>query len=104
MSEGAALSLLCLVVTGGICAWGIFSHHFDDNLLQRLGLSVVATGCAARIVERLADDIPAPPPALLWSQVGLAVYAVGTVWRFWRQSRSHPTRRRRHGRRGDMLW
>lgn len=102
MDWGVALALLCLAITGSIAAWGIFSIHFDDNLLQRIGLSIVATGCGARIFERLTTDVPAPPPALLWSQVGLMLYAVGTVFRFWIQSHRHPERRRPPNRRGSL--
>lgn len=104
MSAANTLSLACLLVTGGIAAWGVFSPHFDDNLIQRLGLSIVATGCAARAFERITQDVPEPPPALLWSQVGLALYALGTVYRFWRQSHRQPNRRHNPSRRGDMLW
>ena len=102
MDWGSLLSLFCLVITGSISAYGIFSMHFDDNLVQRIGLSIVATGCGARIFERLTTDVPAPPPALLWSQVGLMFYAVGTVYRFWIQSHRHPERRRPPNRRGSL--
>lgn len=103
MSWAATLSLACLVVTCSICTWGIFSQHFDDTLVQRVGLSVVATGTGARIMERLTQEVPDAPPALLWSQVGLALYAIGTVWRFWRQARRQPDRRVPRHRRGLML-
>ena len=100
--DAAALSFLCLIVTGTIAAWGVFSAHFDDTLMQRLGLSIVAIGCAVRAFERFTQDVPAPPPALLWSQVGLALYAVGTALRLWRQSQAQPERRRHRKRRGEM--
>lgn len=102
MSSLNALSLACLIVTGAIATWGVFSTHFDDNLIQRVGLSVVATGCFVRAVERLAREVPEPPPALLWSQVGLALYAIGTVWRLWIQSRRQGERRG-YRRRGAMF-
>jgi hypothetical protein len=90
------LSLLCLLVTGFICTAGIFSHHFDDTILQRVGLSIVATGTLIRAVERITQDVPDPPLVLLWSQIGIAMYAVGTALRM-----MHAKRRagpeRRHG-------
>ena len=98
--DASALSFLCLVVTGTIAGWGVFSVHFDDTLLQRIGLSVVATGCAARAFERMTEVVPPPPPPLLWSQVGLMLYAVGTALRLWRQSQAQPERRRPRKRRG----
>lgn len=100
MSIESAISLACLLITGSIAAWGIFSHHFDDTVLQRIGMSIVATGCFTRALERIHHHIPEPPPALLWSQIGLAIYAVGTAIRLWVASRKQPERRSEPGRRG----
>lgn len=100
MSGYGMLSLGCLVVTCLASTWGIFSIHFDDNLLQRAGLAIVATGTAARAFERMTQDVPDPLPALLWSQVGIAAYAIGTIVRFWLAARQHPNRRKSTGRRG----
>ena len=98
MSAIGSISLLCLVVTGVACALGVFSHHFDDTLLQRLGLSIVATGTTGRAWERITQDVPDPPLVLLWSQIGIALYAVGTVLRMYRAKRTAGAERR-HGER-----
>lgn len=94
------ISLACLIVTGSLATWGIFSQHYDDTVLQRLGLSIVAIGCMTRAYERIFSDIAPPPPALLWSQIGLALFAVGTAWRIWHAGRHKPHRRHGRGRRG----
>jgi hypothetical protein len=101
MSYAGSLSLACLMITCALSTWAIFSHHFDDTLIQRAGLAVVATGTASRTVERLTETVPDPPPALLWSQVGLALYAIGTAIRLYRAAKkAGPNRRRGDGRRG----
>lgn len=100
MSEAGLLSLLCLVVTGLLATWAVLSRHYDDSLLQRLGLGIIATGCLGRALERLTEDVPDPPPILLWSQVGLALYAIGTALRMYLASRRQPDRRRPRNRRG----
>lgn len=84
MSAANALSLLCLVITGGIAAWGIFSSHFDDNLLQRLGLSGVAIACFLRAPDKFFAVVD-PPSEILLAQVSLSIYAIGTALKLWRQ-------------------
>lgn len=79
MSASNALSLLCLIVTGCIATAGIFSRHFDDSLLQRIGLAVIAMACILRVPEKIGDAAPDTPGVILFAQVGLAVYAVGTL-------------------------
>jgi hypothetical protein len=103
MSWANAVSLACLVITGSLATWAVFSHHFDDTLVQRVGLSIVAMGCTTRAYDRITTLVPEPPPALLWSQVGLALYAMGTAWRLYRQGcASGQNRRRPRARRGLM--
>jgi hypothetical protein len=95
------VSLACLLITGLLAAWAVFSHHYDDTLLQRVGLSIVAIGCATRAFECITETVPNPPAALLWSQIGLAMYAVGTALRVYvSMLRSGHNRRRPRNRRG----
>lgn len=97
-SAAGLLSLACLLVTGAIATVGVFSNHYDDNVLQRVGLSIIAIGTISRAVERMANDVPDPPFILLASQVGLALFAVGTAHKVWRAGRAQQAERR--GRRG----
>jgi len=89
---------MCLVVTGSIAAWGVFSRHYDDTLLQRIGLSGVAIACILRVPEKIAN--PYTPPELLLAQVSLCVYAIGTVLKI--AHREHSGRRHFHRRKTDI--
>lgn len=88
------LSLACLVITGGLATWGVFSRHFDDSLAQCVGLSIIAIACILRIPDKIAH--PETPPAILMAQIGLCIYGIGTAVKLIRKSR----RATRHERRG----
>lgn len=88
------ISLTCLLVTGGLATWAVFSRHFDDSLLQRVGLSIVAVSCFARAPIKLV--YPDTPPELLAAQLGLVCYAIGTALKLWRASAGSTRRGRRH--------
>lgn len=91
-SLSGAISIACLIVTGALCSWAIFSKHFDDSLVQRIGLALVAAACVLRIPAKLAN--PETPPELLAAQLGLVIYGVGTVLRIWRDGRGQRERQR----------
>lgn len=93
LSVSGSISLACLLITGGLATWGVFSRHFDDSLLQRIGLSAVAVACILRVPDKLAD-MPTPPEILL-AQVGLCVFGVGTVIKLWGKGRALDRRRAR---------
>lgn len=95
MSTFGIISLACLIITGTLSGWAIFSHHYDDTLLQRIGLSIVSIGCATRAYERIVSEVADPPPALLWSQIGLALFAIGSAWRIYMASVTSGHHRRR---------
>jgi hypothetical protein len=90
MSPLGALSLLCLVITGALATWGVFSRHFDDTLMQRVGLSIIAIACLLRVPAKIAN--PDTPPELLMAQIGLCIYGVGTAIKICRRKR-RPDRR-----------
>lgn len=69
------ISILALSITGSLCAVAIFSHRFDDNLLQRIGLALVALWCLARLPEKIASMHTEPVHLVL--HLGLCAYAVG---------------------------
>lgn len=99
MTAAGVVSLLCLIVTGSLASWAVFSRHYDDGLTQRVGLSIIAIGTFARAVERITSDVPDPPPILLASQIGLALYAAGTALKIF-QAHRRVERRRTRARRG----
>lgn len=75
----STLTMICLILLAAVATWGVFTRHVDDTIGQRVGLSVVAIGCMARIAQRLVYDYPAPPPETLAILVGVTVYAVSTA-------------------------
>lgn len=99
MNLVGAISLFCLVATGTIATWGIFSKHFDDSLLQRIGLSTVAVACFLRVPIKIEN--PDTPPELLAAQIGLVIYAIGTALKLCQQTGGRRVDRR--GRRGHSL-
>lgn len=98
MSAVNLVSLLCLALTGMIASWGIFSRHFDDSLMQRIGLSTVALACLLRIPEKVRVGAPDTPPELLLAQIGLLIYAIGTVLKLWHAKRHMVGHRERRWR------
>ena len=94
MSFSGILSLVCLLVTAVLASWAVLSRHYDDNLVQRIGLSTIATACFLRIPGKLEN--PDTPPEVLLAQVGLCLFGLGTAWRIM-HGRQQPERRlRRH--------
>lgn len=89
-----AIAVLCLAIIGALATLAVFSAHFDDTLLQRVALAVLATGAWARIPHRMAE--PDVPPELLLIDVGVALYGVAT-WHKLRRKRLQPERRGRRG-------
>lgn len=86
-------SIACLILTAAMSTWGVFSKHFDDSLLQRIGLSTIAFASIMRIPQKLENMYT--PPELLFAQFGLVLFGVGTVYRFWSIGRHKPYRRHR---------
>jgi hypothetical protein len=90
-----AISLACLVITGGLATWGVFSKHFDDSLGQRVGLSIIAIACILRIPSKIAN--PYTPPEILLAQIGLCIYGLATAYKLYKCNRSATTHDRRRG-------
>jgi hypothetical protein len=84
-----AIALLCLAVIGTVSTVAVFSAEFEDTLLQRIALAILAVGAFARIPHRLAHaDVP---PELLLIDIGAALFGVGT-WLKFRRRRKHEQR------------
>lgn len=71
------LSVLLCVVVFSLATLAVFYAGFQDNLLQCLGLGVVAIGSAA-YAWALAKGWPIDAKELLLL-VGLAAYSIGTA-------------------------
>ena len=76
-----AASLVAIVVT---CVLAVFSRKFDDNLLQRIGLSITCLGACLRMAE-LFDYLPDDTKARYLFTYGVAVFCIGAVWKIWRK-------------------
>jgi hypothetical protein len=95
MSIEQVIAVLCLGIIGALSTVAVFSRHFDDTLLQRVALAILAIGALARIPHRW--ETPEVPPELLLIDIGVALYAVATVAKLRRASRRQPERRRGRG-------
>lgn len=93
MTAAGFVAIVCLAVTGALCTWAVFSKHFDDSLMQRTGLALVACSCFLRIPLKLAD--PYTPPEIMIALLGVCLYAVGTALKIWLSQRGFRRRERR---------
>lgn len=71
------LSILCLFIVGAVCTFGVFSEHFDDTLIQRVGMGLLALWCFGRLPAAVRDAAEAQPDLVL--HAGMAAFAVGTA-------------------------
>lgn len=88
------ISVTSLVIVILLCLVGAFSAKFNDNLLQRLGLGLVAIAMWPRLeslVEFSGYAKHMPDWTLLGQHLGLACYALGTAWKVWRYRATPPT-------------
>ena len=74
------LSLLPYFVVAAIAAFAVFNHCFDDNLLQRIGLSGICIGAVLQVVL-LHQGCAASGQASLLLTYGLAFFGSGTVYK-----------------------
>ena len=74
------LYLAALGVSVAVSLLGIFSSHFDDNTLQRIGLAVIGSASVSEIYLEYIDASccqSANGKALF--VIGFAAYSIGTV-------------------------
>lgn len=69
--------LVALAVLGSICLLGTFHSAYDDTLLQRISMTVVAFGCVAEI--NAVSSGYSHPKAVTTVVCGVALFAVATV-------------------------
>lgn len=74
------VSIVLLSAVGMLCTAGVLSSSYNDTLMQRIGLALVAIWCAARVSSKLAE--PSTDAIHLLLHGGLATYAVGTWVKF----------------------
>lgn len=76
-----ALKLLPLFLVAAIAALAVLHHEFNDNLLQRIGLSGVCIGATLSMVSVLQDH-GSRGESYTILVYGLAIYAIGTLVKF----------------------
>ena len=64
----------------------IYSQGYDDNLMQRIGLSMTCFGAVIRIYAMFHGQGDSDAPRLLLVH-GIAIFAAGSVWMHWRNHR-----------------
>ena len=84
MLESTVYSIALAIITLA-CLLGVLSHKFDDNLFQRIGLSVACLGACLRLIE-LFGYFPDDTKARYLFTYGVALFCLGTAWKFWRKA------------------
>ena len=74
------LSALCLLFVSLLCLVGVFHRDFDDNLCQRIGMSLLCLGCLG-LAQRVITTRCVPLDAMAL-HIGLAIFGLGMVWRY----------------------
>ena len=80
-----------LVIVAIVCALAVLYHRYDDNLLQRVGMSVICLGAIGEIFSGSTPSAHSNSGLLL--VFGLACFALGSCWRHrpWRANRRRAT-------------
>jgi hypothetical protein len=66
------------------CVWGIFSH-WDDNLLQRAGMAVMAIGAVAEL--KATYTFVTCPRTFMFLSIGATLFLAGAWWKARRMHR-----------------
>jgi hypothetical protein len=79
------ISIAALSIVTALCIVGTLAPTYRDNLAQRIGMALLAYGCASRVqaiwlAQFVAHD-------WLAVHVGMALYALGTAYKHWQFAR-----------------
>ena len=66
--------LICIII---ISAFSVLHHCFDDNLLQRIGLSGICIGAACKAAIIVMGTMPADQSLTILTY-GLAAFGIGS--------------------------
>ena len=80
---------LCTLIILAVCITLVFNKHYEDGLIGRIALSVIAIAAAGRASGIWDSDFMfavTPQGALVW--IGLTLFLVRHLYRFlrWRSS------------------
>jgi len=76
------ISVVALSIVTVLCLVGTLAHSYKDNLAQRIGMALLAYGCASRVQHIMGSQYVSPDWLVV--HVGIAVYAMGTAFKHWR--------------------
>jgi hypothetical protein len=94
------VSAVSLSITMALCVVGVFipKTYYDDNLLQRIGMTGVFAFCWPRLMQILdrfeLTSATMPVSAQVFGHVGLMLFAVGTAYKVWKH---RPNRKKNKG-------
>lgn len=71
-------SIIMLSIVAMLCTAGVFGRLYRDNLLERVGMSMVGAWCIARVITKLHETTTEPVHLIL--HAGLLVFAVGIAF------------------------
>ena len=81
------LYVLALIFVVMLSILAIFSNRFDDNILQRIGLSVIGfSSCADLYLMYLASECCTHHNSRSLFIVGFAIYGIGTLMKVYRHN------------------
>lgn len=76
------LSIILLSTVGALCAIGVFHPLYKDTLGERVGMSLIALWCLARVGSKLTN--PDTEPVNLLLHTGMFVFAVSMASAKWK--------------------
>lgn len=77
-------SVVCLTLIALLCVVGTLHPRYDDNLLQRCGMALLALACIGRAAEALASGAVSAQSMIM--HVAVLLCAVGTAFKYWRRT------------------
>lgn len=82
MATAYSFFLACIAA---VCVVGVLHTRYHDNLGQRIGMGIACIGAVAEI---FANHFGSPRMnAATVLAAGVALFALATVWKKWRQSK-----------------
>lgn len=82
-----AVYYVSLLIVAVVCAVAVLHHRYDDNLLQRIGMSLICIGAIGEVFSSSRPVTHSNSGLLI--AIGLACFALGSCWRHrpWRPKR-----------------
>ena len=76
--------LFALSIIVVVCLFGVFSHGFDDNVIQRFSLSLICIGAVSRIFGIYDNRLDSENVQQLFT-FGVSLFCVSTSYKLWKK-------------------